>query len=163
MFKKSICFLFLLFFVSKNFSQNTEIKENIAEKLNSYFDLERENIHLHLNKDLYLTDESIWFKGYVYNRKERLPFFNTTNVFVVLYNETGTQIAKQLAYANTGTFEGAFTNLKDLSSGNYYIQVYTNWMNNFQENESSIFPITSLTVQPLIFLTHPKLISHQLE
>lgn len=135
--------LLLLFvvFSSKSFSQNQEIKNQIATKLNSYFALERENIHLHLNKDIYLSDENIWFKGYTYNRKELLPFYKTMNVFVVLYNQTGTKISQQLAYANTGSFEGAFKNLEKLSSGNYYIQVYTNWMNNFQENESAIYPI----------------------
>lgn len=133
--------LLLIAFSSKTFSQNQDIKKHIAEKLNSYFSLERENIHLHLNKDIYLSGENIWFKGYTYNRKELLPFYNTMNVFVALYNQTGTKISQQLAYSNTGSFEGAFKNLEELPSGNYYLQVYTNWMNNFQENESSIYPI----------------------
>lgn len=133
--------LFLVLFSSKTFGQSQDTKKEIADKLNSYFALERENIHLHLNKDTYLSNEKIWFKGYTYNRKELLPFYKTMNVFVVLYNQTGTKISQQLAYSNTGSFEGAFKDLEDLPSGNYYIQVYTNWMNNFKENESSIYPI----------------------
>lgn len=133
--------LLLLLFFSKSFGQNPDIKQQIAEKLNNYFLLERENIHLHLNKDLYLSEENIWFKGYVFNRKQLVPFYSTTNIFVVLFNETGTKINQKLVYGNTGTFEGAFTNLNQLPSGNYYIQVYTNWMNNFHEDESNVYPI----------------------
>ena len=152
--KINLVLLLLVAFSLQSFSQNQDIKDQIAEKLNSYFALERENIHLHLNKDIYLSDEDIWFKGYTYNRKELLPFYKTMNVFVVLYDQTGTKINQQLAYANTGSFEGAFKNLEQLPSGNYYIQVYTNWMNNFQENESSIYPIKIInSEQPDFFDT----------
>lgn len=145
---QNICFVFITFILSMNiYSQNADTNPPIIDKLKSYFALERENIHLHLNKNTYLTNESIWFKGYTYNRKELLPFYNTMNVFVVLHNQTGTVISKQLTYANTGTFEGVFSDLKKLPSGNYYIQVYTNWMNNFQEDESSIYPIKIINTQ----------------
>lgn len=139
--KLKFLLLLLLSFHIKSFSQEADTKQKIAEKLNTYFALERENIHLHLNKDTFSSEESIWFKGYVYNRKELVPFFSTMNVFVALYNQTGEKMSQQLAYSNTGTFDGAFKNLENLPSGNYYIQVYTNWMNNFQEDESSVYPI----------------------
>jgi hypothetical protein len=133
--------LIVVFISFSAFAQNEVTKQKIAKHLDDYFELERENIHLHLNKDIYLTDESIWFKGYAYNRKDLLPFYSTSNVFVALYNQSGTLIEQQLAFSNTGTFEGVFKNLKKLPSGNYYIQSYTNWMNNFSEDESSIYPI----------------------
>ena len=136
--------IFLIVFTSESFGQSQDVKNEIAEKLTTYFKLERENIHLHLNKDTYLSDEKIWFKGYTYNRKELLPFYNTMNVFVTLFNQEGTKISQQLAYSNTGSFEGVFKDLEDLPSGNYYIQVYTNWMNNFKEDESSIYPVKIL-------------------
>ena len=139
--KSTFAFLFLLAFSTKNFSQSADPKQKIIEHLDAYFDLEREKIHLHLNKDTFATEESIWFKGYVYNRKELLPFYSTSNVFIALYNQSGTLISKQLAYANMGTFEGVFQNIKTLPSGNYYIQTFTNWMNNFTEDESSIYPL----------------------
>ena len=145
--KFKLLFVLALSLSVKTFSQAPDTKQVIAEKLNSYFALERENIHLHLNKDTFSTEESIWFKGYAYNRKELVPFFSTMNVFVALYDQTGTKITQQLAYSNTGTFDGAFKNLENLPSGNYYIQVYTNWMNNFQENESGIYPIKIINAE----------------
>lgn len=142
---KSVPKLFLVLLLSiKSYSQSTNLKKEIDKNLNEYFALERESIHLHLNKQTYLSEENIWFKGYVFNKKMLKPFFNTTNVYVVLYNQEGVLIDKKLTYCNLGTFQGNFKNLNKLPSGNYFIQVYTNWMNNFQENESSLYSIKIL-------------------
>lgn len=152
--KPTTLFLFLVLLCTKSFSQNQDAKQQIVQHLQDYFALERENIHLHLNKNIYLTNESIWFKGYAYNRKELLPFYSTSNVFVALYNQSGTLIKQQLVYSNMGTFDGVFKDLKQLPSGNYYIQTFTNWMNNFSENESSIYPIKIISAaQPNFFDT----------
>ncbi len=145
---KKIHYTIITFFLFLNsYCQDISNNPQIIDKLNAYFSLERENIHLHLNKKTYLSNESIWFKGYTYNRKELLPFYNTMNVFVALHDQSGAVVSKQLSYANTGTFEGVFKDLKKLPSGNYYVQVYTNWMNNFQEDESSIYPIKIINTQ----------------
>jgi hypothetical protein len=72
------------------------VKKQIQDKLSSYFLLERENINLHLNKTTFLTNEKIWFKGYVLNRKTHQPFYNTTNVFALLYDEKGNKVFEKL-------------------------------------------------------------------
>ena len=131
-------FFFILFstFISAQVEEDeTTIK--ISSIFNNYFELEREAIHLHLNKTDYLTNESIWFKGYVVNRKTNGLFYST-NIFVVLYDENGVKIDEQLALGSIGFFQGDFTLKKSYKSGRYYIQAYTNWMNNFSENESVI-------------------------
>ena len=155
--KPTYVLLFLIAFSTKNFSQSADPKQQISQHLEAYFDLEREKIHLHLNKDTFASEERIWFKGYVYNRKELLPFYSTSNVYIGLYNQSGTLIRQQLAYANMGTFEGVFQDIKALPSGNYFIQTFTNWMNNFTEDESSIYPIRIInTNTPQYFDTTKK-------
>lgn len=125
-----------------SYSQNSnEDKEKIVKIISSYFELDRENIHLQFDKNIFLTDEKIWFKGYVFNRKTKTPFFTTTNVYATLYDENGTKIAEKLLYGNNGSFSGNFELDDTFSSGKYYVQVYTNWMNNFIENESATFEI----------------------
>jgi hypothetical protein len=152
--KPNAALLFLLLFCAKTFSQTSDSKQQIIQHLENYFALDRENIHLHLNKDIFLSEENIWFKGYAYNRRELLPFYSTSNVFVALYNQSGTLINQQLVYANMGAFEGVFKDLKMLPSGNYYIQTFTNWMNNFTEDESSVYPIKIINAkQPNFFDT----------
>lgn len=125
-----------------SYSQNSnEDKEKIVKIINSYFELDRENIHLQFDKKIFLTDEKIWFKGYVFNRKTKTPFFTTTNVYATLYDGKGTKLAEKLLYGNNGSFSGNFELDDTFSSGKYYVQVYTNWMNNFIENEAATFEI----------------------
>ena len=135
--------LILILIPIAGFSQQ-DVNENyskIATVLESYFDLEREAIHLHVDKTTFMNNEAIWYQGYIINRKTNKPYF-TTNIFVVLYDEKGTQISEKLVYATSGVFSGKIDLDPKLASGNYYIQVFTNWMNNFSENESTITKIS---------------------
>jgi len=53
--------LILLFITTPINAQSTFTanQEKISNSLNDYFSLDRENIHLHLNKKTYLTNETI--------------------------------------------------------------------------------------------------------
>lgn len=141
--KSKSLLLFLSFLLSPIAFCQTATDENatkIATVLNNYFDLEREAIHLHVDKTSLINNEKIWYQGYIINRKTKLPYF-TTNVYVLLFDEKGKQLSEKLIFASNGTFSGDIELPKNLASGNYYIQAYTNWMNNFSENESSITKI----------------------
>ncbi len=132
-----------LLFQSKGECQTNDIdyKSKIATVVENYFDLEREAIHLHIDKTSFITQESIWYQGYIINRKTNKPFF-TTNVFIILYDQSGKALSEKLIYASNGVFSGSIELKPTYHSGKYYIQAYTNWMNNFSENESTIRQIT---------------------
>jgi hypothetical protein len=121
-----------------SFSQNSSNQEKIKSNLEDYFHFERENIHVQFNKTLYVSNENIAFKGYVFNKQNNLPNLNTTNVQLVVYDPNGLVIQKQLLHAAFGTFEGIVTLDKKIVSGKYYFHFYTNWMNNFMEDESFV-------------------------
>ncbi|KGO87638.1 hypothetical protein Q765_05775 [Flavobacterium rivuli WB 3.3-2 = DSM 21788] len=136
-----LCPLLLTFNCLNTNAQDTK-KETIAKVLTDYFFLDRENIHVQSNKSIYMANEQIWFKGYVFHRKKNLPFFTTINVFANLIDDTGKIVDTQLIYANIGSFTGNFKLNSSFRSGKYYLQFYTNWMNNFIEDESAINEIT---------------------
>ncbi len=142
-----------LFFT--NAVAQTTKKDEIAKKLTDYFFLERENIHVHFDKDIFLTDESVWFKGYTYHRKNNTPFFACVNIFATLIDDEGNVIESQLLYGNMGTFSGSFKLKDSMKSGRYYVQFYTNWMNNFTEDESFVGEITVVNqhITPSLFNT----------
>lgn len=117
-------------------------KDQIAKAITDYFFLERENIHAHFDKNVFMTDESVWFKGYIFHRKKNVPFFNTVNIYATLMDDQGKTISTQLIYGNIGAFLGSFKLGNQLKSGKYYIQFYTNWMNNFTEDESAVYEIS---------------------
>lgn len=136
-------FLIILLLISSIVQCQEAVDENLSKitsALDNYFYLEREAVHLHLDKNSFFTNEKIWYQGYVIDRKTQKPFF-TTNIFVVLYDEKGIQISEKLIYAYNGVFSGVIPLDPKMHSGNYYIQVYTNWMNNFSEDESTITKI----------------------
>ena len=137
-------YLLLAFlFISKNLYSQTKplTQEDISLKLSEYFKLERENIHLHLNKNTYLTTENIWFKGYIIEKKSKLPFSTSSNIYVSLLDNSGTIIETKLHFSENSTFEGTIKLNPSLKTGKYYIHTYTNFMNNFSEDESSLFEI----------------------
>jgi hypothetical protein len=134
-FNFTICSL-LSFLLS--FSQNTSTQAKIKTNLENYFHFERENIHVQFNKIIYISTENIAFKGYVFNKQNNSPNLNTTNVQLVVYDANGQVIQKQLLRALSGTFEGIVTLDEKIPSGKYYFHFYTNWMNNFMEDESYI-------------------------
>ncbi|WP_333878465.1 hypothetical protein [Flavobacterium sp.] len=140
--KKHLSLFFLLTALSTLCAQNnaTDDKAKIASVLENYFDLEREAIHLHLDKSTFINNEAVWYQGYIINRKTNKPYF-TTNVFMVLYDENGNPVSEKLQYASNGIFFGKIELGPKLKSGLYYIQAYTNWMNNFSENESTVTKI----------------------
>lgn len=148
-------FLLLITLFSTNAAAQAAKKDEIAKKLTDYFFLERENIHVHFDKDVFLTDESVWFKGYTYHRKNNTPFFACVNIFATLIDDEGNVIESQLVYGNMGAFSGSFKLNDSMKSGKYYVQFYTNWMNNFTEDESFVGEITVVNqhINPSLFNT----------
>ena len=137
-----ICILVFQNARSQSSNSSSIDKEYIKKSLENYFNLDRENIHLHLNKNEFLTSENIWFKGYIANRKQTNATIKTTNIQVALLNEKGEKIHDYLFFAKNNSFSGNINLTRKYPTGKYYLQVYTNWMNNFTEDESSTYPIT---------------------
>lgn len=133
---------FILVFLSVvSYSQETENKINIQDTESKRYILPRENIHLHFNKSTYLSQETIWFKGYVIDKTTGYLNLETTNVYVSLLNTDKEIIGTRLFLATNGIINGHWEIDENIDSGNYYIHTYTNFMNNFEEDESSLFAI----------------------
>jgi hypothetical protein len=130
--------IFCVLLFSTSYSQIIENEEKIKSSLENYFQKEREIIHVHFNKNTYLNNESIGFKGYIINKNTGLPFVNSTNIQMVIYNEKKEIIQKQLFFAIAGTFDGVYQLSDKFKPGKYQFHFFTNWMNNFKEDDSFI-------------------------
>ncbi len=130
--------LFCFLFLTISYSQTIENTEKIKISLENYFQKEREIIHVHFNKTTYINDETIGLKGYVLNKNTGLPYLNSTNIQLVIYNEKKEIVQKQLFFAIAGTFDGVFQLTEKLKPGKYQFHFFTNWMNNFKEDDSFI-------------------------
>ena len=85
-----------------------------------------EKIFLHLNKNIFIGGEDIWFTAYLYDSKTGLPSYSTTNLYCGLYNSEGIPLTKSLFYVSDGVAIGQFE-LKPEYGNTIYIKahVYT--------------------------------------
>lgn len=144
-----IPFLFLLLFTNVLMAQ-TDIGNNLVkDKFLKYFELPRETVFLHTNKSTYITNEEIWFKGYVYDRHNSKPFQQSSTIHLGLYNQEGDQLKKFHFRAKDGFFKGNIEVDSVFASGTYYLRASTNWMKNFKEDDSYLQKIVILNEEPL--------------
>ena len=99
-------FIFYLFFFIPSYSQDTEKQEKIKNNIENYFHYDREIIHVHFNKTIFVNNEDIGFKGYVFSKNDSSPHLYTANVQLVIYNMQNEVIQKQLLFTTLGTFDG---------------------------------------------------------
>ncbi|MDX1718911.1 MAG: hypothetical protein R3353_02035, partial [Salegentibacter mishustinae] len=90
----------------------------------------QEKIFLHTNKISYLRGDSIWFTAYIGDENNR-PSNQTTVLHVNLLDGEGRKLEGKKILIDHGIGSGNFDLKNHLSSGNYYIQAYTQNSLNF--------------------------------
>ena len=123
--------LFLLFIISPYdiFSQenfNSLITERIQKDA-----LFREKVFIHLNKTTYFTDENIWFTSFIAGDDDNIPSYYTNTLYVNLLNHNGDIIEHKNIFITKGVGIGDFLIDNKYPPGKYYIQGFTNYMQNF--------------------------------
>ncbi|RSK39946.1 RNA polymerase beta'' subunit family protein [Mangrovimonas spongiae] len=133
MHKKVSYFILFLTLITTSYSQNINI-EDFDKKIKAYYALDYETIFTHLNKTLYLKNEELWFKTYIYDIKRQSPYISSTNIHSNIYNDRGELIKSKIYVAKNGFTNGNFKIDSTFSEGTYYIKTTTNWMKNFHQN-----------------------------
>ena len=133
-FKNSLL-TFFLFSSIVNFAQE---KQNIETNYADYFNLSREIPYLHLNKTNFIEGEEIWFKAYILDQKTKKLHKQTTNLYCNIYNEKGEFKQSKLLYVKNGVVSNSIKVDTTFTENTYIIKASTNWMRNFEEDESFI-------------------------
>ena len=124
-----------------SFAQTDKSSFLVLEAYESYFKDDRKTVHLHLNKNTFITGEHIWFSTYIFNHTQNLPSENDEYVYLDLIDESGQIIQSKTILYKNGLGKGDLLLDRSLETGNYFLQTYTSNMLNFEENESTIYPI----------------------
>ncbi|SNR17224.1 hypothetical protein [Tenacibaculum jejuense] len=132
---KSKSVFFLLLFSVITLSAQTKIIDSSYVK---YFQYEREIPYLHLNKTSFAKGEEIWFKAYILNTNTQKLHSRTTNLHCSIYDEKGVFKKTALVYIREGVGNGSFKVDSTFTTKNYYIKASTNYMKNFEEDQSFI-------------------------
>ncbi|WP_299834514.1 hypothetical protein [uncultured Tenacibaculum sp.] len=116
--------------------------DNVEKNYTDYFDNEREVPYLHLNKTRFLKGESVWFKAYVLNLNTQKLHDKTSNLYCAIYDDKGEFKEQKLLYVKNGIASGNFKLDSTFTGKNYYVKASTNYMRNFEEDQSFLQKIT---------------------
>ncbi len=144
----TICFVslirkqvFLVFLCSlwwlSGFTQN--VIKNISEYNSHNF---KEELYLQTDRDLYIVGEQVWFKINKLSALSNKPENVSKVVYIELLNSTGYPVIQIKLKADRDSESSSFSLSDTLSSGNYLIRAYTNWMKNYSEKYFSFKPIS---------------------
>nr|WP_321227463.1 hypothetical protein [uncultured Psychroserpens sp.] len=126
-------FTLLILCVFSFFNTESQNDDKISTTYSNYVKLPREVTYAHLNKSLYLKDETIGFSVYVFDKNSKTHSNATTNVYCSIEDSEGQILNKTLILAEKGVANGSFLIDSTYASGNYIFKAYTNWMKNFDE------------------------------
>lgn len=91
----------------------------------------QEKIYAHLDKNFYLTGETLWFKTYVVDASLHQPSDVSKVAYAEILDKGDFPVLQAKIEVSKGLGSGSFFLPASLTSGNYRFRVYTNWMKNF--------------------------------
>jgi hypothetical protein len=96
---------------------------------------------LHLNKDIYVSGEDVLFKAYLLNASNFKLDTSCKILYITLKNSNNQKIIGFRINLVNGTADGLFTLPDTLSTGCYFIKVFTNTMRNDDHDLNFTFGI----------------------
>lgn len=140
--------LSFIFLITGCFLVNSQSKfEELTDYFEDFAELSREQIYVHLNKSEYISNETIWFKSYIFSRNFNEISEHNSNLYCVLFNNKNEIIKQQMVMSKNGLGSGQFKTDSTFVSGEYTFRAYTNWSRNF-ENEYTHFETKIVVLNP---------------
>lgn len=132
-FKKSVFSMFLIFCYIVLHGQGRVVSlDYITGKFEEYIKaVPREEIFIHTDRDDYVAGEEMWFNVYVVDRQSSKTSFRSEIVYVELLNRYNNPVLQRRILVSGGSGPGYVVLPDSVSSGNYTLRAYTNWMRNF--------------------------------
>ncbi len=90
-----------------------------------------EKLYMHTDKNFYLVGEILWWKLYYVDGVFHKPLDISKVAYIEILDSKNKPVMQAKAALKKGDGNGSFYLPVSLSSGNYTIRAYTNWMKNF--------------------------------
>lgn len=141
-------FVFVFFTSLPLFAQNN--LKAITTAFNDYHEHTLlEKIYVHTDKNFYLTGEIIWFKLYSVDASLNKPLDISSVAYIEILDTANKPVQQAKIGLSKGEGNGSFYLSQSISSGNYKIRAYTNWMKNFDAGYYFEKNITIINLQKL--------------
>ncbi len=94
----------------------------------------QEKIHLHTDRALFASGDTVWFSGYLVNASTHIPDTSSRYIYVELISPFN-QVEKRVKIRqNGGAYHGYLELDKDLTDGEYVIRAYTQYMTSLDDD-----------------------------
>ena len=130
-FKSFICVISFCITCVSLYSQTDALKRTQVNSSGSAKEYWQEKVYVHLDRDFYLTGETVWFKVYIASVGDNKMNTISNVAYVELLNSSNHPVAQIKIHIKNGTGDGSLYVPSSLSSGYYRLRSYTNWMKNF--------------------------------
>ena len=101
-----------------------------------------EKLFLHLDRPLYLSGETLWFKVYAVDGTASRPLALSSVAYVEVLDATNQPVLQGKVALKQATGQGSFLLPAALAAGHYTVRAYTSWMKNFSPDAYFHCPIT---------------------
>jgi hypothetical protein len=90
-----------------------------------------EDIYIHSDRETYIAGEYFWFNAYLFNRQSLALSSESSFAYIELLDPGNQPVSQTKIRLENGSGGGGFMLPDSLSSGEYTLRAYTNWMKNF--------------------------------
>ncbi|MBW1297966.1 hypothetical protein [Aquimarina litoralis] len=115
--------LFLLAFSPIIHAQNLT-NSKIENALKHFYTEKHAVLHIHSNKNTYISDETIWFSIYTFEKENSKIELNNKNIVVQLTDTHNNILSKSLLYSKDGQANGNFTLNPQTETNTYYLKAF---------------------------------------
>lgn len=151
--RTGVCLLILLLLLNFFTARSQENLSAIKTAFSQYQEnIIREKIFVHTDKSFYVTGEIAWFKLYVLDASDNKPLELSKVAYVEILDANNRHMLRAKIALDKGEGNGSFYLPATLSSGNFILRAYTNWMKNFGPGYFFEKIITVVNVQKSIEL-----------
>ena len=95
----------------------------------------QEKLLLTTDRDIYIGGEEIWLTIQNLNNDFKTTLTSSKVVYIELINRDKIPVVQEKVYLNKGTATSMFEIPDSVSTGNYVLRAYTNWMTNFSADD----------------------------
>lgn len=123
--------LFCLLFQSVLSQGQNSFLDSLSGKFIRYCELyPREELYVHTDREEYIAGEKIWFEMYLFDRQSTSLSSNSSVAYFEILNSENRPVVQKRIKLEQGLGPGIADLPDTLSSGNYILRAYTNWMKN---------------------------------
>lgn len=145
-----IIMLFILLFTQQLFAQESKSKVSVSD-IADY----KEELFVRTDRDIYITGEQVWFKVYELNGLTHAPSELSKVIYLELLDRNNFPLMQLKVKNDNKSGSSGFILPGNISSGNYILRAYTNWMKNFPSDQ--FFYKTISVINPFESIDHLKL------